>query len=134
MIFVIDRTEEDVLLGNEKGRYTAADLNRVESNVKELAELATQLDILLTLITKTDWGRADGWMDDTNARRYIGNVIALANACGIMSNLPTSMDTLDYNGANNIEKALKSVKQRIDAIIGTFRYSGEFYAGEEQTV
>ena len=45
MELVFDRTKTDVLLGTEKGSYSAADLNRVESAVLELAELAKKLGV-----------------------------------------------------------------------------------------
>lgn len=131
MIFVTDRTEEDVLLGNEKGRYAASDLNRVESNVQELVKLAKKLDILLMLTIKTDWSRADQWMNATQAQRYLGNVRQLVSECNVTVKVPSTLEKMDAENANNIEKALQMVYDRIVAITSSFHYSGEFYAGEE---
>ncbi len=131
MIFVTDRTEEDVLIGNEKGRYTASDLNRVESNVKELARLARKLDMLLVLTTKTDWSRADQWMNATQAQRYLGNVKQLVSECNVTVKIPSTLEKMNAENANNIEKALQMVYDRIMATTSSFHYSGEFFAGEE---
>lgn len=131
MEFVTDRTEEDVLLGNEKGQYTSADLNRVESNVKELAVLAEKIAVYLSLTTKIDWKQSDQWMNATQAERYLGNVKTLASACGIPIDLPSSMGGLDWQKVNDIEKSLEKVYCRIMSVINTFHYSGEMFAGEE---
>lgn len=131
MVFITDRTEQDVLLGNEKGQYTATDLNRVESNVQELVKIAKKLDILLTLTTKTDWNRKDQWMNETQALRYIQNINNLLSAFKLTATLPQSMDKLDVYSANDIEKALQMVYNRITAVTDAFKYSGEFFAGEE---
>lgn len=131
MDFITDRTEEDVLLGREKGFYTVNDLNRVESNVEELAKMAVDISAHFSPVTKTDWSRSDGLMNETQANRYIKNVHGIATACGIKSFAPSKMQNLNFTGANNIEKTLEMVYNRIKAITSTFKYSGEFFAGEE---
>lgn len=131
MQFVTDRTEEDVLLGNKKGKYTPADLNRVESNVQELARMARDIDVHVSPSVKTDWSRYDQWMNQTQAERYIKNVQLIATSCKVNANVPHSMEKLDITKANDIEKALQIVYNKIIGITGTFQYSGEFYAGEE---
>lgn len=137
MEFITDRTEEDVLLGNAKGRYRYTDLNRVEQAVADLCILATQLDLYPKLTTKTDWGppgifSADSWPTDEQMQRYLENVTALCNLFHIDSeNVPGSPDYLDWQGANSIEEALQLVYNRVIGIINSFRYSGELYAGDD---
>lgn len=131
MEYVTDRTEEDVLLGNAKGLYTPTDLNRVEANVKELSKMATELAVYFSPVTKTDWSRMDLAVDQLQAERYISNIKKLASACGVSVTLPESLDKLNWNSANNIEKSLQMVRNRIIAVTSTFNYSGEFFAGEE---
>ncbi len=136
MEFVTDRTKSDVLLGAEKGMYGVADLNRVECAVAELYALAKRLGISRQIEVKTDWGfpgefSAAQWPTKKQMSRYINNVQVLCEAVELAANLPTSMEHLTWNGANQIEKALSLVYERIQRIPKTFRYSGEIFAGEE---
>lgn len=137
MEFIVDRTEADALLGNPKGRYTYQDLNRVESAVAELCLLAEKLDVHITLQTKTDWATpgvfsVNTWPTQSQMRRYLQNVHALCDALDIKQPLPTSMEKLNWESANAIEKALAMTLERVQGIINTYQYSGELIAGEEQ--
>ena len=137
MDFVFDRTESDVLLGNQKGRYTHQDLNRVESAVSELCLLAKKLDVHITLQTKTDWAppgtfSVNTWSTHSQMQRYLHNVHALCDALDIQQSLPSSMENLNWEGANAIEKSLAMTLERVQGIINTYQYSGELIAGEEQ--
>ena len=136
MVFVTDRTEADVLLGTAKGKYRAEDLNRVESAVQELCILAHKLDIHVDLITKTDWSgpgafAAGNWPTQTQLIRYLENVVTLCEHFPNEVKLPTSMEKLDFRGANAIEQALEYVYNRVTAVLSIYRFSGELYAGEE---
>ena len=123
MIFITDREAVHTELGMIKGFYTYADLNRVESNVEALSEMAVQIGIEMKLTTKTNWGPpgdfdADSWPTEAQMARYLQNVHALVAAFDIQMTLPASMRHLTVAGANSIELALKQVyeeiKRRID--------------------
>ena len=136
MNFITDRTESDVLLNNEKGRYKYSDLNRVEKAVSELCQLAQKLDIYPELTTKTNWSRPGAfsvktWPTESQMQRYIQNVHRLCDCFGLNLPLPTGMAQLNWEGANNIEKALQYAYVRVQSILNTFYYSGELFAGEE---
>lgn len=136
MEFITDRTKSDVLLGTEKGRYGAADLNRVETAVKELSNIAKAIGVNQELITKTNWGEPavfsnSEWPTKSQMERYLNNVLYLCSAVEARVNLPKTMEKLDWQGANQIEEGLQVVYERIQNIVKLFRYSGEFYAGEE---
>ncbi len=131
MEFITDRTESDVLLKNEKGYYTTNDLNRVESNVATLQEMAKGIAVFVDLKTKTNWGDDSDWGNKMQMGRYLQNVKVISDACGIKTRLPLSMEKLNFYGANNIEKSLEMVYNKIVNITSTFNYSGEFFAGEE---
>lgn len=136
MEFVTDRTKSDVLLGTEKGRYSVSDLNRVENAVAELAELAKKLGVNKQFDVKTDWDLpgeflAAAWPTKKNMARFLNNVHSLCEAVELAAKLPTSMEHLTWDGANQIEEALSLVYERIQRILKIFRYSGEFFAGEE---
>lgn len=136
MELVTDRTEADAMIGNEKGVYGFADLNRVESAAAKIAQQIAELGFALQLETKTDWGlpgnfSANSWPVESQMRRYLKNVADIQRVFIIQANLPASMDKLDWNGANNIEKVLQTAFDRITGIKQAYRYSGEFFAGEE---
>lgn len=136
MNLIIDRTESDALLKNEKGVYSYEDLNRVETAVGEISALFPILDIGLNLETKTDWGlpgvfSLPAWPVASQMQRYLGNVSAIKSSFGLSVPLPSSMEKLTWSGANNIEKTLQTAMNRASATISSFRYSGEIYSGEE---
>lgn len=135
MNLITDRTEEDVLRGTEKGHYGYKDLNRVEKAVQELCVLASGLDIP-QLTIKTDWGSPgdftqDTWPTESQMARYIGNVHFLCDRFAVQAPLPANMQNLTVENANNIERALELVYNRIMGVLYSYKYSGELYAGEE---
>lgn len=139
MELITDRTKSDVLLGTEKGHYSAADLNRVESAAAELTLLAKKLDIHTRISTKTDWAEPgtfsiNTWPTKAQMTRYLGNVHSLCDAVELAANVPASMEHLTWEGANQIERALLLTYERIQSILQIFRFSGEFYAGEEKGI
>ena len=136
MQLITDRTEADALLGNEKGLYGPVDLNRVESAVEDIAKQSVSMGYSLKIQTKTNWGlpgnfSASEWPVESQMKRYLQNVAKVKTIFLIPTQLPESMEKLDWNSANNIEKVLKTAFERIDGIKKSYRYSGEFYAGED---
>lgn len=139
MELITDRTEADVFLGNERGTYSYADLNRVEQAVAELCSLAARLDIHNNLTTKTDWGlpgafSADTWPTEEQMARYLSNVHTLCDSLSLKVVLPETMAHLTFTGANEIENALLSAYYRVQSILNAYQYSGEIYAGEENVL
>lgn len=139
MELITDRTKSDVLLGTEKGHYSAADLNRVERAVAELIRIAKRLDVCGDIRVKTDWGEPDAfsaqqWPTKGQLFRYLDNIHRLCHAVELAVNLPSSMERLTWEGANQIEQALLLTYERIQNILQAFRFSGEFYAGEEKGI
>ena len=136
MEFIINRTESDTLLGNEKGSYSYSDMNRVEAAVDKIAAEFSSLGIGMELTTKTDWGLPDdfskeSWPIASQLRRYLDNVAAIKNLFVVSVRLPQSMDKLTWEGANNIERVLQTAFVRIQGIKQNYHYSGEIFAGEE---
>ena len=132
MNLITDRTKADVLLRTQKGCYGPADFNRVEQTVAELYAAIGALDVPV----KTDWGfpgvfSAAHWPTAAQMQRYLANVSNLCRKAEIDADLPASMENLTWQGANQIEKALEMVYDRIQAIVQAFQYSGEMFAGEE---
>lgn len=136
MQFITDRTEADVLMGTAKGVYQDADLNRVEEAVAEISAQFHALGIGLKLVVKTDWKPPEDyspgdWVTEKQMARYLENVAAIRGLFPVAIRLPQSMADLTWEDANNIEKILKAAAERIAAMKQSYRYSGEFYAGEE---
>lgn len=148
----------------QMGAYNYNDLNRVETAVAYVAaELyaahatlqayATSLGVAwdnlfdvpydytdyASLTTKTDWDDED-IMYVADATRYLGNLVLIASAYEVGVALPSSMNGLDYSGANAIERLLiaidkalaDDIEYRETLIRGTLavNYSGEIYSGE----
>lgn len=93
-----------------KGAYNYTDLNRVETAVSELAA-----ELGLSLTTKTNWTLWDVPVQ-ADMERYLGNVVAIRDACPgkvTFPDLPNSMNRLRYEGANNIEKVLLLVYEKL---------------------
>lgn len=136
MNLITDRTESDALLGNEKGTYSYTDLNRVEQAVSQIADHFQSLGFAQNLQTKTDWGlpgnfSVSSWPTESQMERYLRNISEIRKAFFIGTPAPNSMENLNWNGANNIEKVLETAFERISGIKQTYRYSGEIFAGEE---
>lgn len=164
-MLIYDRTAADVAAGNRKGTYQADDLNRVEEATLLLSEdmraLAATLhayadahkvawDALFAppyqpseteVSIKADWDILDiptiAQMD-----RYLGNIRKLGGLLGLSASaLPTTMEYLDYEGANRIERYLARAQQsllaleaerkaRIDHTAAAWPYAGEIMCGE----
>lgn len=105
-----------------KGAYNYTDLNRVEAAAAELAEM-----LGLSLVTKTDWTLWD-IPTTSDMDRYLSNIVAIRDACpgeAEFPDLPSTMNSLTYESANNIEKVLMQVHQNIasnehENILGKF--------------
>ena len=120
----------------ENAIYEYSDLNRVETAVEEICRMFSGLGISDVLKTKTDWGlpgdfKAEEWPVESQMIRYLSNVKKLKDLFPNAIKLPDTMDSLTWIGANNIEKLLQIVIERIRGIKQTYRFSGEIYAGEE---
>lgn len=116
--------------------YEYTDLNRVESAVAELASMFQELGIAPNMEIKTDWDfpqnfSVESWPVQSQMVRYLSNVERIKALFPNSVRLPTSMDSLTWTGANNIEKILQIAFDRISGIKKTYRYSGELFAGEE---
>ena len=85
-----------------KGAYNYSDLNRVERAVAEISDRAE-----LNLTTKRDWAMWDV-PTEADMSRYLANIVAIKNRYGININVPSSMNNLNYEGANNIERVLSA--------------------------
>lgn len=136
MELITDRTEMDVISGTQKGVYSVTDLNRVENAVKEIGFMLSDLGFAVALKTKTDWSiindfSINSWPVETQMQRYLSNIDAIKKTLSIQIQIPKTMDLLNWNSANNIERVLQTAYTRIKGIKNSYRYSGELIAGED---
>ena len=129
---VFDRTAADLAAGNPKGRYNAADLNRVGAAVAYLAGLLQAIGYDLTVSPRTDWAETDiprrsemnGYIGDLHALKAIPTLPT------IPPEIPESMDRLTIDGANAIERYLYNLGVVEASICENYLYAGELFAGE----
>lgn len=123
--------EQAEYMAGMRGAYNYTDLNRVGSACAALHELFTMAGVALPGYTtpKTDWDVSDV---PTAAQMgaYLANVAAFKSAAALVQTIPESMDRLDYEGANDIEKLLLDAEDAVKVLMRDWLYSGEFMSGE----
>lgn len=130
--------EKTAWLVGLKGAYSALpDWNRVEEAVAYLGDLLSGMGYNRAVTsTKTDWAVSD-IPSQEDMSRYIGNIQRLRDVFGMFPDTPAapeSMDALDYNGANDIEKILLDLYTLAQNIPAEYIYSDEIYSGEDDFV
>ena len=146
-----------------RGGYNGTDLNRVEGAAQEIEAylaalpgvLAAYLESIgvapdtvfdvpyqpFSLVTRTNWDRNET-PNAADLARYLGNVVTLLSKIPANANSPESMERLDWQGANDIERALLAewkaandfeadTKDRARKTAAAFRHCGTFYSGME---
>ena len=129
---VYDRTAADLAPGNPKGRYNAADLNRVGAAVAYLAARLQAIGYDLAVLPRTDWTETDiprrsemnGYIGDLHALKAIPTVPP------VPPEIPRSADRLTIDGANAIERYLYNLGVVETSICENYLYAGEIFAGE----
>lgn len=117
-----------------KGAYNASDLNRVGAAVEYITTRLNAAGYLVKTAPKQGW-TLGAIPTSAEMSGYLGDVRALRDAVsdalpGTTPELPSSMERLDWRGANAIEQVLLDVNAVIDRINARSVYAGEFFAGE----
>lgn len=123
---VTDRTLEDALARNEKGIYTAKDMNRVGQAVEELAEIFRQRGYIVPVDPKTDWPDTAGPTRPI-LQGYLANVSTMRNILAMPSStppVPASMRKFTWEEANDIEKILADIDWLLTLMAQSFRRCG----------
>ena len=109
---ITDRTKNDVVYGNPKGKYDFEDYNRVGEATNYVAQELINGGYDVSATANTDIPK------DTDIEIYIGNVKAIVNALEMNNQLPTTpKNVLTILGANQIEQALKDSVEKILKVI-----------------
>lgn len=120
-------------LAGMKGAYNYTDLNRVGQAISYLVGRMEELAVYdNTIVPKTDWA--------------MGNVPTQSQISALLTNLtklrgklslpddaptvPTSLDSMTYETANDIEELLAVIDDRINRATAAFAYAGISYCGE----
>lgn len=138
---VHNRTQADVELaiallktGNniseQKGCFNVGDINRIENNVRYIADRLNVLKYTNTIETKS-WDMY-GIPNVTEVNRLINNVSKIINAYYKPAGSPALPVTLlTFEQVNALEKILYMVKHLIDNEENEFRHCGTFNCGED---
>lgn len=129
---VTDRSAADVAAKNEKGTYNAADLNRVSEAVAYLRPIFEDYGYIVSDTELKVWAENE-LPKASEMAAYLASVKDLYGHfvyASKMINLPVSMDRLNREGANNIEKFLAEIHAAFERMAQAWYYSDELYSGE----
>lgn len=136
----ITEEEKTKWLSGMRGAYNASDVNRVSAAMLYFEDLLNSLgyEVFLSAFLKTDWATnstnskplALNWEDYFESIHTLNNLFTLPVQSKPNFVLPSSLEELNINTANNIEQMLFE----LDLLIATARndlfYAGEIYSGE----
>lgn len=128
---IFDRTVTDVEQKTAKGRYQYTDLNRVQNAVTSIAARYQADGYAVQTFTLSAWAaneipRVQKATTYLNAVRALRGLIAMPDTYA----LPTTMNALDYVGANEIERFLYDSDRMIDGIEAAWYFCGEVFSDE----
>ena len=113
-----------------KGCFNVSDINRIENNVRYVADRLNVLKYTNTIETKS-W-TFYGVPDTTEITRLINNVTKLISAYYKPEGSPALPNTLlTYEQVNALEKILYMIKSLIDTEENQYRYCGTITCGED---
>lgn len=129
---ITDRTQLDVANRTKKGYYNSDDLNRVDAAVAYIRDRLNGAGYLIKVSPYASWLTSD-IPTKPEMEKYLRNVSTLRNAMALPKGtpeMPDSMERLNYEKANNIEKILETVDWMLTNSLESVWYSGELYSGE----
>lgn len=139
---IFDRVQEDVLNRTSKGKYEYTDLNRIEEWCQYIAEVLNSYGYYVNVDVKTDWifiDEEDEEIDEwtrvdmptvSQMERIRQNVLNLKTAYYSFTQVPSNLNFMTIDKANDIEKILNEIEILINNMVSQFFYSGEIFAGE----
>lgn len=129
---ITDRTLQDVRNKDGIRAYLNYwDLNRIEMDTEYLADMLNGYGYNQNLSHKTDWLMSD-FPYVVETERIRTNILELLEVYHEQeTQLPTTLEKLDWKKLNAVEKNLKLMYEMIERMEHSFRYCGTFYSGEE---
>lgn len=120
--------------GIMKGAYNASDLNRVGEALNYLLEALANIGEISrdAFVAKTDWDVTDiPTAEELSA--YLSYVAIIRSATEHFANtplVPADTGTLNYSGANDIEKILLDAELVLHNVQDALFFSDDLYCGE----
>lgn len=129
-LYDINLEELLVRVGLQKGAYNASDLNRVGEACEYVVNRLNSLGgFNLHINAKTDWQRED-IPTPAQMQTYLDNVSTIRAAYSVLApQVPSDMEHLTFEEANDIEKILIAVDELLERVLQSFVYSGMVYSG-----
>lgn len=120
---------DEYLLASMRGAYNASDLNRVGQACAYLYDLISGYgyDIPGYVPLRTDWTLYDV-PTQSEMSNYINTVRSFKSLWSAITDVPSSMDHISHNDANNIERLLKEVDAQIALVSSIYIRSGAINA------
>lgn len=117
-----------------KGAYNVSDLNRVSTVLNHLRDRLTEAGYLMGI----EFNLYTAWLPSDiptteQFTKYIKAVETIRAALAVYRTTPpapNSKNSLDIEGANNIEKILIDVNELIDKMLSVRNFCGEIFSGE----
>lgn len=128
--YAISQIKSGNNLSELKGCFNVTDINRIENNIRYIADRLNVLKYTNTIETKS-WDMY-GLPNITEITRLINNVSKIITAYYRPADAPQLPNTLlTYEQVNALEKMLYMIKHLIDEEENEFRHCGTFNCGEE---
>ncbi len=131
---IFDRKQSDLNNKTSKGHHNYADINRIEEWCGYLAKLLTSYGYEVHVKTKTDWTMYDR-RTESEMERIRSNIEVIKNAYCTAKNtpqLPDSINPINIEKANAIEKILYDIDLLIKSMTQVFVYSGVARLGQNR--
>lgn len=116
-----------------RGMYTHNDLNRVESGVEDLSIRLTEIGYTVpSMVIKTDWTYRDK-ITKEEMDRYFSNIETIRNIIGVFPSTPktpTTRDKFTHIRANDVERILNDMSEKVNNLKDSLHYVGEIISGE----
>lgn len=120
---IYDRTQLDVIELTSKAYYNYTDLNRIEQWCKYISDLLIKYGYKIHLDIKTDWTNFD-FPYKSEMERIRNNVKKLKQAYTSFTNVPSNLDNMTWQKANDIERILHEIDYILKWMENNFIYSG----------
>lgn len=125
---IFDRTQLDLFNDTEKGNYNYTDLNRVEEWCEYVANRLNEYNYFVDIEVKTNWTMLD-FPTNTHMERIRSNVEKMKKAYYSFKEVLDTLQNIDIDKANTIEKILSEIDILLDKMIAEFRKCGTFNSG-----
>ena len=127
---IVDRVAQDLVELNSKAYLSYWDLNRVEIDTEYLSLWLTQCGYFQIIDCYTLWSMFD-YPTTIQMERVRANVLVLMRAFYFQDvPFPTTLQYMSWVTLNNLEDTLKHMKEMIERMLCSYRYSGNLSCGQ----